>query len=183
MKKNLFAQLHENEHDIAIFRKHWAPFAGVLIPILLIAYLPKFFFDFFSARPETTDTVLALESGETMTLLLFIYSVMLIALFLSTFSVYSDMFLDACVLTSKRVIDIEQGGFFNRESSVFLLTHIQDITVVTPGFFATIFGYGTLIIQTAGERQFEVPYINRPHNAKRLITEAIEKARKAEQAS
>jgi hypothetical protein len=169
--------IQKDEKSQAIFRKHWLPFVGTLIPILLAAYVPKWLFDYLSDQPSIAPYMQQLTQGTIIELLLFIYTILIFFLFLSAFSVFSDMFLDACIITDRRIIDIEQMGFFNRETSIFLLEHVQDVTIETSGFFQTIFGYGTLIIQTAGDRQFHIPNISRPHKAKRIIGEAIREVR------
>ncbi len=49
-----------------------------------------------------------------------------------------------------------------------MLSRVQDVTVEIPTFFATVFKFGNLIVQTAGEKQFiakNIPNVNRAKDA------------------
>lgn len=70
-----------------------------------------------------------------------------------TFTNFIDYYLDVWIVTNKRVISIEQKGLFSRQVSEKDLGRMQDITAEVEGFWATIFGYGDVHIQTAGEEQ------------------------------
>jgi uncharacterized membrane protein YdbT with pleckstrin-like domain len=57
------------------------------------------------------------------------------------------------ILTNRHLIRVEQRGLFARNVSQLSLTRVQDVSGVTPGFFATIFGYGNVTVETAGEEE------------------------------
>ena len=92
---------------------------------------------------------------------------MIISLFLFMFWV--DYYLDMWVITSERIIDIEQKGLFRREISEFMLDKVQDITVEIPDIMATLLKYGNINIQTAGEKSFTIKQIPKIYEAKNLI--------------
>jgi hypothetical protein len=53
------------------------------------------------------------------------------------------------VITDNRIIWVEQISFLNRTVSECNLWQVQEVNSKTKGFFANIFNYGTLSIQTA----------------------------------
>ena len=80
--------------------------------------------------------------------------------------------MDKWIITDRRIIDIEQRGLFSREVSAISFRNLEDITVDTAGFFATILRYGTLAVQSAGaEPQFELPLATDPEKNKYFILE------------
>jgi hypothetical protein len=58
--------------------------------------------------------------------------------------------LDVWIITSKKIIDVEQHSLFRREISIMNLEKIQDITFEIRGFIPTLFNYGDIKVQTAG---------------------------------
>jgi hypothetical protein len=80
-------------------------------------------------------------------------SVFYLFIWLFFFFSFIDYYLDVWVITSKRVIDVRQNGFFARTISELELEKIQDTTSEVKGVFPTIFKYGNLFIQSAGEKE------------------------------
>ena len=60
--------------------------------------------------------------------------------------------LDLYVITNHRIIWVEQKSFLDRTVSEADLADIQEVNSATKGFFANIFNYGTLSIQTSWNR-------------------------------
>ena len=52
------------------------------------------------------------------------------------------------IVTDQRLRQITQKGFFNRSVIDLGLSKIQNISYNVPGFSASIFGFGTLVVQT-----------------------------------
>jgi hypothetical protein len=76
------------------------------------------------------------------------------------------------VITNKHVVDVDQIGLFNREVSTLRLEEIQDVSAKVNGPLQTMLGYGTLIIQTAGEREnFVFDYVPEPYKLENYIIE------------
>ena len=53
------------------------------------------------------------------------------------------------IVTNERLRQIAQTGFFKKTVVDLSLNHIQSISYSVPGFFGSVFGYGTLVAQTA----------------------------------
>jgi uncharacterized membrane protein YdbT with pleckstrin-like domain len=76
------------------------------------------------------------------------------------------------IVSSRRVVDIDFIGFINRRFSEALLTNIQDLTNEVSGAVQIVFHYGTLLIQTAGEKQeIEFDDIPDPAGAQDFISD------------
>jgi len=103
------------------------------------------------------------------TLVDFSLSLYIMILLVFMFLIWMDFYLDMWIITTKRIIDIEQRGLFSREISEIPLIHIQDITMEVRGIVRTFLKFGTIRIQTAGEREFTVRDIPHLYEIKDLI--------------
>lgn len=84
--------------------------------------------------------------------------------------VWTDYYLDTLVVTSRRVISIEQKGLFARETQSFSYDRIQDIVVEVNGIIPTLLDFGTLHIQTAGaQNEFRTHYVPQPESVKSIV--------------
>ena len=63
-----------------------------------------------------------------------------------------NWFNDVYILTSERIIDIEQKSFFHRVVSETTWDKVQDVTYEIIGILPTLFDYGRIQIQTAGAK-------------------------------
>ncbi len=108
-------------------------------------------------------------SDTTISYVEFFLSVYLMVIVLVSFVLWADYYLDIWIITSQRIIDINQKGLFNREVSEFMLDKVQDVSVEIPNMMATLMKYGNLKIQTAGDRTFEINEIPNFYEAKNLI--------------
>jgi membrane protein YdbS with pleckstrin-like domain len=74
------------------------------------------------------------------------------------------------IVTNKRIIDIDFYGLIYKEITSAKLEKIEDITVKSGGFFASIFNYGNIFIQTAGtEVNIEFFNVPSPNKVRDLI--------------
>jgi hypothetical protein len=88
---------------------------------------------------------------------------------------FIDYYLDIWIITTERIIDIEQRGFFSRTISEQRISNIQDITSEVKGIVATVLKFGYLYIQTAGEKQrFVFEDVPDPDGLRDLIIKLID---------
>lgn len=74
------------------------------------------------------------------------------------------------IITTNHIVDIDQIGLFNRTISTLHLDEIQDISAKVSGPLQTILKYGTIIVQTAGEREnFVFDFVPRPYELENYI--------------
>lgn len=73
-------------------------------------------------------------------------------------------------ITTRRVIDIDQHGFFERNVAETTFDKIQDVRYTIRGLWPTIFRFGTIIIQTAGSTtNLELESVQHPFELQQLI--------------
>lgn len=87
--------------------------------------------------------------------------------------------LDAFLITNHRIIDFDRKGLFDQTVSETTYEKIQDVSFRKKGILATIFRYGTVVIQTAGtNNELEIKNVLYPEKIQELITE-IQKEEKS----
>lgn len=156
--------LNENEKIIVTLRRYWVVISIKISLIIAIAAIP------FIIYPFIKSFLPGLTVYPKIGLILLLALIYYMFLWLYFFLVWTDYYLDVWIVTNKRVIDIEQKGLFSREVSEFSISRIQDITVEVTGIFPTLFHYGNIHIQTAGEsRQFIFKDIKNPYKEKDRI--------------
>jgi membrane protein YdbS with pleckstrin-like domain len=76
------------------------------------------------------------------------------------------------IITNQHIVDVDQIGLFNQTVSTLRLEEIQDISASIKGPMQTLFRYGTIIVQTAGERpNFVFDYVPNPYEIEHYILE------------
>lgn len=64
---------------------------------------------------------------------------------------FIDYYLDIWVITSERIITIEQRGFFSRTICEQMIFRVQDVRSEVRGVIPTLLNYGEITVQNAGE--------------------------------
>lgn len=171
-----FPGQHENEKIILFLRRHWFIFLMriLLILISIVALVAIYiFFNSVNSNFKESDYYNLFLFGESLATL-FIWNFF--------FILWLDYYLDAWIVTNERVINIEQRGFFTRKISELKLTKIQDVTSEIIGLIPTLFNYGNIHVQTAGEKEhFVFLQIPDPNYVKNVIVELQEKERLSEE--
>lgn len=105
-------------------------------------------------------------------------SVFIMFAFFILFAGYVSWYLytqSKLVITNESIIQILQQGVFDRKVSQLNLSKVQDVTVDQEGLFSTMFGYGTLTIESAGEAaNYRFKYANNPIKNSKYLVEAHE---------
>ncbi|MBI5621441.1 hypothetical protein HY933_01065 [Candidatus Falkowbacteria bacterium] len=109
-------------------------------------------------------------------------SVYVLFIVLFFFTSFIDYWLDVWVVTSERIIGMEQKGIFSRTFAEQRLDQLQDVSSEVQGFFPTVFHYGNVMAQAAGTQQNavfkEVPHADM---VARRIMELMEESRRKQQ--
>ncbi len=80
------------------------------------------------------------------------------------------------VVTDRNVTQVLQYGLFNRKISQLNIVNVEDVTSIQPGFFSTMFNFGTLKIETAGEQKnFDFTYCPNSGVVAKIILDARER--------
>ena len=89
--------------------------------------------------------------------------------------------LNGIVVTSKRIIDFDQKGFFDRTVSESSLDKIQDVSYEIKGPSQTMLNYGSVKLQTASTTPvLEIHRVHQPHKLQQLITETQQRYARGE---
>lgn len=152
----------------------------------LVLIFESLFLIFFLIVPPLLFWVSELSAvsikGNEIALFLALYSAILLIGWIIFFMIWTNYYLDVLVITDKKIIDIEQRGFFSREISTVRLDKVEDITVTISGVIATFLDYGTLKIQTAAEsREFIIKDVPNPNKVKAIILDLHNKQLEAPQ--
>jgi len=153
--------LDPQEKILMVLHRHWIVILEkiivgaflLLFPLIAVPLLAVFFSSVFA------------YTGAVM--FLFVVYFMIVVLVIFVF--WIEYYLDVWIITTDRIIDIEQRSLFNREISEFRLKNVQDVTIEIPGMLAAFLKFGNIVIQTAGEKSFSIKQIPRAYEAKNLI--------------
>ncbi|OHA17430.1 MAG: hypothetical protein A3G52_02165 [Candidatus Taylorbacteria bacterium RIFCSPLOWO2_12_FULL_43_20] len=166
-------KLNDNEIVILEIRKHWFIIFAKGFFLFVAALLPLVIYSSYSDF-SSLKTVHA--SGNFASLSLFLYSCWLMVLWAVFFIEWTDYYLDVWYVTNKRVIDVDQKGIFYREIATLYYNNLQDVTTKTKGFVETVFNFGDIYMQTAGEkREFIIRSAANPEEAKHIILNEYQK--------
>ena len=76
-------------------------------------------------------------------------------------------------VTDRNIVQVVQKGILIRKVSQLSLANVEDVSSEQKGFFASIFNYGTLVVETAGEQaNFNFNFCPNPHRVAKIVLEA-----------
>lgn len=155
-----FVAKETNEKIVLLLRRHPLTNFGwiVLSAVLLLAPMILSCFPILSFLPEKFRFVAVL-----------IWYAITVAYALESFL---DWFFNVCVVTDETVFDVDFTNLIYREISETDLDHIQDVTVRMGGVVRTMFDYGDVFIQTAGEvPRIEFEAVPHPDKVAKILRE------------
>jgi uncharacterized membrane protein YdbT with pleckstrin-like domain len=139
----------DDEAAILVLRAHPITQVPWVFTALIILILP-FFFNVFLTN--------YLSTPQTMFLNFFWYGFLFSFIFVNIL----NYIFNVGIITNFRVIDVDFTNILYKEVTDTVLDKIQDVTVKTAGFVASLFNYGNLFIQTAGT-EANIEFINIPN--------------------
>ncbi len=155
--------IDQEEKIISTFRKHNFYIILEIFFLIVLGALPAFIFLF--------TKLIKIEAGtEILGLYVFFYFLFVSFLWLIGFYSWTNYYLDLWILTDKRLVSVDQKGFFSREVSSIRLDKIQDINIETHGLLDTVLGIGIIKVQSAGtDREFIMYGMRNPTEVKDII--------------
>jgi uncharacterized membrane protein YdbT with pleckstrin-like domain len=170
-------ELEPGEQVMKEVRKHWLVFLGMLLPYIFLALVPLLVPALFSfaARlfPILGDAMR--EFSPALPLVRVVLGIWWLILWIGAFNAFTSYFLNVWVITSQRIVNIQQYRFFNRKVSSFLLGRVQDVTTETYGILSDLFGFGCVQVETAGtaSSMFRMDGVADPQGMRDLIMREI----------
>ncbi len=159
-----------DEHVVLFLRRHWFALLGIVSAFVLLVGIPLAVGWYYQGTLE--NWIAHPIIGPVFVILGSIY---FLSIWLFAFLEFTDYYLDTWIITNERIINIEQEGLFNRTASELDLAAVQDTTAEIRGIIQTIFTYGQVYVQTAGEKgRFHFKNIDNPEHVKELVTRLVE---------
>ena len=164
------------EKTILFLRRHWTgplQLVGITLvagiaPIIVLWLLGQ-------VTPGVFDIPVADAAGAAF---VSIYYLSVATFF---FQEFIDYYLDTWIVTTERVINIEQKGLFNRIASEMHISLVQDVSAATRGMLQTFLNYGDVYVQSAGEmKRFHFKSIPNPEGVRVAILRLAEADRRKE---
>lgn len=160
----------KNEKVELFLRRHWFAVLTIVIAFLVLTIVPLIIGFIFQDQVST-----ALNNRLFGPVIVVVGSMYYLAVWLFAFLEFTDYYLDVWIVSNERIINIEQEGLFNRTASELHLTAIQDATSDVRGIIHTLFDYGNVVVQTAGEKgRFIFKNIPRPEKVKEKVLKLVE---------
>jgi len=161
------SELEPGEQIVREARPHWLLLFGGFLPYAILLALPFALPNLVTLFPS--DRLAAFLNyhdplGRAA------LGVWLLLVWTAAWSVFTRYFLNAWVLTNKRIITIKQRAFFRREVSSLFLSRVQDVTTDVSGVVSSLLGIGDIKVQSAGaDVEFHMRGIGRPEQMRDLI--------------
>jgi hypothetical protein len=136
-------QLNDDEQIVVITREHWL--------ILFLRFASVFGFMLFVlgigfVLASTTVGKLAIEFYWTVASLLIVFLTIILGIY------YHNYYLSMQIITSERIIDIDQKSLFKIEMNDLFLENIEAVNFNQKTMWQLLFNYGNMDVETAGTR-------------------------------
>lgn len=158
----LTQDLKQDEEVVVVFRKSWGSRLSSILKIILFLAIPLIF----------SIWLLQHWLGGIIFFLLLVW-----AIFYALY-VWMNWYFDSVVITNQRIIKGAQKGLFNRSVEDFPLDHVANVSYKIPGFLATFFKYGTVIVEMDYNKKTELECLSGPRQTQDLLVELARLARK-----
>lgn len=168
-------KLNPDEKLVKVIRKHWfLIFLHIsvsvflfIFPIILLAITLN-----LDSLSEITSKLPPLHPS----MIIFVGATWALFLWLNFFGFWTDHYLDGLIITDKRIVDVEQRGFFSRKIASFRMERIQDVSSSTHGIIATLLKFGEIRVQTAGnDQEFILKHAPDPRMVRQIILDQHDK--------
>jgi len=169
MPKKSLLGVDKNEKIIHEFKQHKIGIFGIWllagIAYIAILYLLYIFVDNQNLFGIYDSGLLAGLVASLLTILLVIIAAVQTYVFLK----------NELIVTDQNIVEITQYSLFNRQVSHLNLANVQEVSATQKGLLASIFNYGTITIESAGEKaSFEFRFTPNANVCAKYILEAHE---------
>jgi hypothetical protein len=170
-------KLESDEKIIKIVRKHWFIVFSQGISIAIGALAPLVGWVIISTTSEQSTLTIPIEVAAYSTYFIFFYTFWLLLSWMTFVHMWTLHHLDVWVVTTRRIIVIDQVSLFRRKIGSFRLEKLQDVNIEIDGIIATFLSYGTVEAETASgghDKEFRTKYLPHPSELKSVILEAAD---------
>ena len=166
----LFPGQQPGERVYLVTRQHWMIFAKqIAVWLVFVVVLILTDTILFEAMPFLNESPYI----EGISLFKTVYLMYLIA---GLFTLWIQFHLNFQIVTNERLVDVDQKNLLNHTTSELHIHNIEDVTAEIKGILGTLFNYGTVYVQTAGQVTFfEFNNVPNPHRIAKLILDLYER--------
>jgi uncharacterized membrane protein YdbT with pleckstrin-like domain len=174
--------LETSEQTILVVRKHWFVLFRDILLLLITYLLPIALYAVFVNAPQLSPSYTLPTFSLPTDLLFFLFTAWTFLAWIRLFSIWTDYYLDSWTLTNKRIIDVEQQGYFSRTVGSFRIEKIQDVTIAMQGILQSLLNFGDIRVETAGGDilTFTMKEIADPKRVKDLINKEVDRVVEAQ---
>ena len=168
--KLLFPGQQVNEQICLSIRAHWLTLVPKTAVWIIFAILPVVLDIYILPAMPILSQSPAIQVVDLLK------SLYLMALITALFAIWILYYLNYQIVTNERIVDMTQKNLLYHTVSEVNLSRIQDVTAEIRGVFGTLFNYGNVFVQTAGEMErFKFDDVPDPHRVAKLILDLYEK--------
>jgi len=159
--------LRSDETLVIVVRRHWWTLLAPTVILFFFLALPGALTTFL---PQEWPSAPALASP----IFKFAAAIYFLTLLLFSFLLWMEYYLDVWIVTTLRIIDIDQKSLFHRVVSEIPLSRIQNVTIDINGIIETFLKFGDVTVETAGELgNFTAVAVPLPYAIKDAILEHV----------
>ncbi len=139
--------LNPEEHVIRVIHRHPINIFPVIVAVILVMLADLVGFYLLG---RFSDSLPSFVSVGLLSVVLMVIAALMAIIGLVALFIFRQ---NRIVLTNQNLCQIEQFGLFGRKVAKLNLDDVQDVSGHRTGFWATIFNYGDVIVETAGEQE------------------------------
>jgi len=165
-----FDSQKEGEEVLLILRRHWVVYFPAFLMALIVLIICIVIYLNLDTIGVTSNSYFMSTLTKVGISIFFLFTVLFV--YISWLVNYLNFHL----VTDQHLVDIDQLMLFSRKISELTLEDIQDVSATQHGFFQSIFHYGDVVVQTAGEKpNFTLEKIGNPYEMSRQVMEIKDK--------
>lgn len=163
-----FAAQEKDEQILLFLRRHFITNTPWVIIGLFLIVLPMLLPFLFTL----TGFLLTLPQNLTILFIAFYYLIVFAYLFIN----FISWFYNIGLITTKRVVDVDFSDLVYHNVAATKLNLIQDVDYTQVGVLPSLFNYGDVFVQTAGDKpNFDFLAVPNPSKAAHIIEDLIGK--------
>lgn len=165
-----FENQDEGEEVLLFLRRHFITNAPWILISIILLFIPLF----VPSALKLLNITASSFSNYLIISLIFYYLLVFVYAFVS----FLSWSFNISLITTVRIADIDFSDLVSHDVSVTKLNLIEDITYIQIGFVRSLFDYGDVFIQTAGEQpNFEFLSVPSPSKVVDLLENYIGRER------
>lgn len=163
-----------DEELLADVRRHWFGKVSIIVTGSLVTILLIVFAVVIPSIVSSTSVGVSKQLAIILSVILIMVALLVVVGSYVALWVYKQ---SRMLITDQNVIELRQMSLFSHKVSHLNMINVEDVTVTKRGILQSIFDYGNLQIETAGEKDnFNFSNTPDPDTYRRIVINAHERA-------